>query len=103
MNDLVLASRWPIDTGWSPYSSTALLPRLHDGWTTCSANSIESFGLEPLSGFTKATANAWPGALEAHGLGSVSIARITAVRKVAVEAADFGLLAPETWRLALVA
>jgi len=33
----------------------------------------------------------------------VCIARIAAVRKVAVEAADIGLLAPETWRLALVA
>ena len=78
---------------------------MHAGCTTWrSANSVEWFGLEPLSGFTKATVNAWLGALEARGLGSVSIARmITAVRKVAVEAADIGLLAPETWRLALVA
>jgi hypothetical protein len=35
-------------------------------------------------------------ALEARGLGSASInVRITAVRKLAVEAADNGLLAPE--------
>jgi hypothetical protein len=35
-------------------------------------------------------------ALEARGLGAVSInVRITAVRKLAVEAADNGLLAPE--------
>ena len=35
-------------------------------------------------------------ALEARGLGSISInVRITAVRKLAVEAADNGLLAPE--------
>jgi hypothetical protein len=34
--------------------------------------------------------------LEARGLGAVSInVRITAVRKLAVEAADNGLLAPE--------
>ena len=40
--------------------------------------------------------SAWRVALEAHGLGSVSInVRITAVRKLAVEAADNGLLAPE--------
>jgi integrase len=40
--------------------------------------------------------NAWRIALEARGLGSVSInVRITAVRKLAVEAADNGLLAPE--------
>jgi hypothetical protein len=47
-------------------------------------------------GFTKATVSAWRVALEARGLGSISInVRITAVRKLAVEAADNGLLAPE--------
>jgi site-specific recombinase XerD len=57
---------------------------------------IEWFGQEPRPGFTKATVNAWRGALEARGLGAVSInVRITAVRKLAVEAADNGLLAPE--------
>jgi hypothetical protein len=40
--------------------------------------------------------NAWRASLEARALGSVSInVRITAVRKLAVEAADNGLLAPE--------
>jgi site-specific recombinase XerD len=40
--------------------------------------------------------SAWRVALEARGLGSISInVRITAVRKLAVEAADNGLLAPE--------
>jgi len=40
--------------------------------------------------------SAWRVVLEARGLGSVSInVRITAVRKLAVEAADNGLLAPE--------
>jgi site-specific recombinase XerD len=54
------------------------------------------FSLEPRAGFTKATVSAWRVALEARGLGSVSInVRITAVRKLAVEAADNGLLAPE--------
>jgi integrase len=54
------------------------------------------FSLEPRPGFTKATVSAWRVALEARGLGSVSInVRITAVRKLAVEAADNGLLAPE--------
>jgi integrase len=57
---------------------------------------IEWFGKEPRPGFTKATVSAWRVALEARGLGSVSInVRITAVRKLAVEAADNGLLAPE--------
>src|SRR5919205_28867 len=54
------------------------------------------YGQEPRPGFTKATVSAWRVALEARGLGAVSInVRITAVRKLAVEAADNGLLAPE--------
>src|ERR1019366_5577987 len=52
------------------------------------------YGREPRPGFTKATMCAWRVALEARGLGAVSInVRITAVRKLAVEAADNGLLA----------
>src|SRR3979409_213980 len=57
---------------------------------------FEWFGREPRPGFTKATVSAWRVALEARALGSISInVRITAVRKLAVEAADNGLLAPE--------
>jgi site-specific recombinase XerD len=57
---------------------------------------FEWFGQEPRPGFTKATVSAWRVALESRSLGSVSInVRITAVRKLAVEAADNGLLAPE--------
>jgi hypothetical protein len=48
------------------------------------------------AGFTKPTVSASRVALEARGLGAVSInVRITAVRKLAVEAADNGLLVPE--------
>src|SRR6202046_1067246 len=48
------------------------------------------------AGFTKATVTAWRVALEARRLGPISInVRITAVRKLAVEAADNGMLAPE--------
>src|SRR6202521_1814648 len=54
------------------------------------------YGQELRPGFTKATVSAWRVSLEARGLGSISInVRITAVRKLAVEAADNGLLAPE--------
>src|SRR5579864_3379741 len=54
------------------------------------------YGQEVRPGFTKATVAAWRVALEARGLGSISInVRITAVRKLVVEAADNGLLAPE--------
>src|SRR5712692_6749562 len=56
----------------------------------------EWFGREARTGFTKSTVSAWRVALEARGLGSISInVRITAVRKLAVEASDNGLLAPE--------
>jgi len=44
----------------------------------------------------KATVAAWRVAVEARGLGAVSInVKITAVRELAVEASDNGLLAPE--------
>src|SRR5260370_20349780 len=57
---------------------------------------FEWYGEEPRPGFTKATVAAWRVVLEARGLGPVSInVRITAVRKLAVEAADNGLMAPE--------
>ena len=57
---------------------------------------IAWYAQEPRAGFTKATVSAWRVVLEGRGLGSVSInVRITAVRKLAVEAADNGLLAPE--------
>jgi site-specific recombinase XerD len=54
------------------------------------------FGQEPRPGFTKATVSAWRVSLEARGLGSSSIIiRMSAIRKLAAEAADNGLLAPE--------
>src|SRR5579864_2091060 len=47
-------------------------------------------------GFCKATVSAWRVSLEARGLGSSSIIiRMSAIRKLAAEAADNGLLAPE--------
>src|SRR6185436_3887333 len=57
---------------------------------------IAWYGLEPRPGFSKAVVSAWRVALEARGLGAISInVRITAARKLAVEAADNGLLSPE--------
>ena len=54
------------------------------------------FRREPRPGFSKATVNAWRVSLETRGLGSSSISvRMSAVRKLAAEAADNGLLAPE--------
>src|SRR5579859_4799453 len=54
------------------------------------------YGQGPRPGFTKATVSAWRVSLEARGLGSSSIIiRMSAIRKLAAEAADNGLLAPE--------
>jgi hypothetical protein len=54
------------------------------------------FQREPRPGFTKATVSAWRVSLEERRLGSSSIIiRMSAIRKLAAEAADNGLLAPE--------
>jgi site-specific recombinase XerC len=54
------------------------------------------FQQAPRPGFTKATVSAWRVSLEHRGLGSSSIIiRMSAIRKLAAEAADNGLLAPE--------
>src|SRR6202790_3175509 len=54
------------------------------------------FQQAPRPGFTKATVSPWRVSLEARGLGSSSIIiRMSAIRKLAAEAADNGLLAPE--------
>jgi site-specific recombinase XerC len=51
---------------------------------------------EPRGGFTKATVSAWRVSLEERKLGSSSIiVRMSAIRKLAVEAMDNGLLAPD--------
>jgi len=54
------------------------------------------FQQAPRPGFTKATVSAWRASLEDRRLGSSSIIiRMSAIRKLAAEAADNGLLAPE--------
>src|SRR5450755_2988559 len=54
------------------------------------------YAQEPRPGFTKATVSAWRVSLEQRRLGSSSIIiRMSAIRKLAVEATDNGLLAPE--------
>src|SRR5437879_8219339 len=57
---------------------------------------MDWFQQAPRPGFTKAAVSAWRVSLEARGLGSSSIIiRMSAIRKLAGEAADNGLLAPE--------
>src|ERR1700720_1542212 len=54
------------------------------------------YQLAPRPGFSKATVSAWRVSLEERSLGSSSIIiRMSAIRKLAVEAADNGLIAPE--------
>jgi len=54
------------------------------------------FKLAPRPGFSKATVSAWRVSLEDRELGSSSIIiRLSAIRKLAAEAVDNGLLAPE--------
>src|SRR6202163_4071985 len=97
MNELVLANRaadWRrlkmlvLDSVSSPITKRVYNLGLDEFF--------EWFGREPRPGFTKATVSGWRVALEARGLGSISVnVRITPVRELAVEAADNGLLAPE--------
>src|SRR5437879_2210423 len=57
---------------------------------------MDWFQQAPRPGFTKATVSAWRVSLEDRKLGSSSIIiRMPAIRKLAAEAADNGLLAPE--------
>jgi site-specific recombinase XerD len=58
---------------------------------------MDWFRREPRpGGFCKATVSAWRASLEARGLGSSSIIiRMSAIRKLAAEASDNGLIAPE--------
>src|SRR6267154_2183154 len=54
------------------------------------------FQQAPRPGFSKATVSAWRASLETRGLGSSSIIiRMSAIRKLAGEAVDNGLLAPD--------
>jgi integrase len=97
MNELVLANR---AAGWRRLKMLVLdsvsSPITKRVYNLGFDEFFEWFGREPRPGFTKATVSAWRVALETRGLGSISInVRITAVRKLAVEAADNGLLAPE--------
>lgn len=57
---------------------------------------IAGYGQEPRPGFSKATVSAWRASLEQRALGPSSIiVRMSVIRKLAVEAADGGLLPPE--------
>src|ERR1039457_6729986 len=103
MNELVVAER---GTQWHRLKALVLdsvsSPITRRVYNLGLDEFIAWYGSEPRPArFTKATVTAWRVALEARGLGPISInVRITAVRKLAVEAADNRLLAPELARVA---
>src|SRR5271154_3762964 len=91
MNELVVADR---DSEWRKLKALVL-----DSVSSPITRRVYNLGLDEFiawygeapraGGFTKATVTAWRVALEARKLGPISInVRITAVRKLAVEAAD---------------
>src|SRR5271169_1725866 len=108
--------RWPIMPIKGPkMNDLAVLPKIAE-WQKLKALVLDSvsspitkrvynmaldeflawFQQAPRPGFTKATVSAWRVSLEDRKLGSSSIIiRMSAIRKLAAEAADNGLLAPE--------
>jgi len=97
MNDLVVVEKI---AGWEKLKALVL-----DSVSSPITKRVYNMALEeflvwfqqaPRPGFTKATVSTWRVSLEARGLGSSSIIiRMSAIRKLAAEAADNGLLAPE--------
>jgi integrase len=77
-----------LDTLPSPESRRAYSQALDDFFRWCGAKAVD--------GFNKATVNAYRADLEARRLSSSTInQRLSAIRKLAMEAADNGLLPPE--------
>jgi site-specific recombinase XerD len=77
-----------LDTLPSAESKRAYRQALDDFFRWCEA--------EASGGFTKATVNAYRASLEARGLSSSTVnQRLSAIRKLAVEAADNGFMPPE--------
>ncbi len=93
MNDLIVAQKI---AGWENLKALVL-----DSVSSPITKRVYNMALDDSSrrrgpGFTKATVSAWRVSLEARGLGSSSIIiSMSAIRKLAAEAADNGLLAPE--------
>src|SRR5258707_2932112 len=97
MDDLIVTKRaW----GWQRLKGLVLdsvsSPLTRRVYNMALDDFIAWFQEAPRPGFSKATVSAWRASLEARGLGSSSISiRMSAMRKLAAEAADNGLLAPE--------
>jgi integrase len=97
MNDLIVVEKI---AGWEKLKALVLdsvsSPITKRVYNMALDEFLAWFQQAPRPGFTKATVTAWRVSLEARGLGSSSIIiRMSAIRKLAAEAADNGLLAPE--------
>ncbi len=97
MNDLVVVEKI---AGWEKLKALVLdsvsSPITKRVYNMALDEFLVWFQQAPRPGFTKATVSAWRVSLEDRGLGSSSIIiRMSAIRKLAAEAADNGLLAPE--------
>src|SRR5437867_3701442 len=97
MNDLVLAEK---AADWTKLKTLVLdsvsSPITRRVYNMALNEFLDWFRQAPRPGFSKATVSAWRASLEARGLGSSSIIiRMSAIRKLAGEAVDNGLLAPE--------
>src|SRR5258706_5837412 len=96
MNDLVLAEK---AADWTKLKTLVLdsvsSPITRRVYNMALNEFLDWFRQAPRPGFSKATVSAWRVSLEARGLGSSSIIiRMSAIRKLAGEAVDSGLLAP---------
>src|SRR5216110_2909749 len=97
MNDLIVQEKL---LGWKKLKALVLdsvsSPITRRVYNMALNEFIAWFKEVPRPGFNKATVSAWRVSLEARGLGSSSIIiRMSAIRKLAAEAADNGLLDPE--------
>jgi len=97
MNDLVVVEKI---AGWEKLKALVLdsvsSPITKRVYNMALDEFLVWFQQAPRPGFTKATVSAWRVSLEERRLGSSSIIiRMSAIRKLAAEAADNGLLAPE--------
>src|SRR5579862_9449315 len=97
MNDLIAVERI---AGWEKLKALVLdsvsSPITKRVYNMALNEFLVWFQQAPRPGFTKATVSAWRVSLEERKLGSSSIiVRMSAIRKLAAEAADNGMLAPE--------
>src|SRR5579863_8344744 len=97
MNDLIVVGKI---AGWEKLKTLVLdsvsSPITKRVYNMALDEFLAWFQQAPRAGLIKATVSAWRVSLEARGLGSSSIIiRMSAIRKLAAEAADNGLLAPE--------